>query len=375
MKSCIDFELAVILISHGAQIDRLALAVADVLLGWIKWQDKSTPSTFPFPHLILRWSPTESSIVQLIINYLKDYFRQNSRPGLHIVVALFLAAALYYNYTFHFKQQVLDHYWGTWLEVPCYFLFFAIPYFGTLLLAVRGTEDEKCLRNKEFWLVSLAMVLALTINRSSLHMPGVIVGWFDLSQAEAYYWRRCLNNVMRILVLVGSTTIFRQIWHRELPDLYGLRFKNFHWKPYLILLGIMVPPVIWASFQPAFLKTYPLYRPGVLEIQNNWPAVFTYGFHEICYALRFIGVELFFRGFLVLGMVKYLGRSVLLPMVVLYAFWHFGKPFPEALGSVFGSYILGIIALRSRSINGGILIHMGIALLMNLVAFFQLQMK
>jgi len=311
--------------------------------------------------------------MHLILNYLKDYFRQNARPGLHLLIALFLAGAMYYNYTFHFKQQVLDRFWGTWMEFPSYFLFFAIPYIGTLLVAVRGTKDKECLRNKEFWLVCMAMLMALTLNRSSLHLPGIIVGWFDVSAAEAYYWRRCLNNFSRLLVLVGSTVIFRQIWHGNLSNLYGLQFRNFHWKPYLIMLAIMVPPIIWASFQPAFLKTYPIYRPGLMEVQNNWSSQLTYGFHDICYAGRFIGVELFFRGFLVIGMVKYLGRSVLLPMVVLYAFWHFGKPFPEALGSVFGSYILGIIALRSGSINGGIVIHMGIALLMNLAAFIQIQ--
>ena len=40
-------------------------------------------------------------------------------------------------------------------------------------------------------------------------------------------------------------------------------------------------------------------------------------------------------GFLVLGLEKYLGRAVLVPMVTLYAFWHFGKPVPEAIRNNF----------------------------------------
>ncbi len=309
----------------------------------------------------------------LIVGYLQNYFRQNARPGLHALVALLLAAAFYYNYTYHFKQLVLDHCWGTKLEVPVYFLFYAVPYLGTLLLSVRGTKDAKCLRNKEFWLVTFAMLMALTLNRSGLHLPRLILGALDLTYAETEYWRRCLVNGVRIIGMAGSTVVFRRLWHQDQSNLYGIQFRRFAWRPYLVLLAMMVPPIIWASYQPSFLQAYPLYRPGLLESQNGWPAVATYGFHEFCYALRFIGVELFFRGFLVLGMVRYLGRSVILPMVVLYALWHFGKPFPEALGSIFGSYILGIIALRSGSINGGIVIHMGIALLMNLAAFLQLQ--
>ncbi len=36
MKSCFDFGLAEIFVSNGAQIDRLASTVVDVLFGWIK---------------------------------------------------------------------------------------------------------------------------------------------------------------------------------------------------------------------------------------------------------------------------------------------------------------------------------------------------
>ena len=169
----------------------------------------------------------------------------------------------------------------------------------------------------------------------------------------------------------GPVWIFWKLFQKEIPHFYGLRWRGFHWRPYLIMLALMVPPIVWASFQPSFLQVYPLCRPETLDRIHGLPVGLTYPLHEFFYALRFIGVEIFFRGFLVLGMVRWLGRATLLPMVVLYAFWHFGKPFPEALGSIFGSYILGILALRTRSINGGILIHMGIALLMNLAAFVQ----
>ncbi len=38
MKSFDDLGLAVIVVSYGAQIDRLALGVVDILHGWIKWK-------------------------------------------------------------------------------------------------------------------------------------------------------------------------------------------------------------------------------------------------------------------------------------------------------------------------------------------------
>jgi membrane protease YdiL (CAAX protease family) len=73
----------------------------------------------------------------------------------------------------------------------------------------------------------------------------------------------------------------------------------------------------------------------------------------------------------VLGLEKHLGRAVLMPMVTLYAFWHFGKPIPEAVGSIFAGYVLGVFALRSRSIIGGTIVHVGVALAMDLAAYLQ----
>ena len=51
--------------------------------------------------------------------------------------------------------------------------------------------------------------------------------------------------------------------------------------------------------------------------------------------------------------------------------WHFGKPIPETLGSVFGAYVLGVIAMESRCILGGTAINAGVALLMNAAALLQ----
>jgi hypothetical protein len=58
-------------------------------------------------------------------------------------------------------------------------------------------------------------------------------------------------------------------------------------------------------------------------------------------------------------------------MAAAYAVLHFGKPMGEAISSVFGGYILGIIALYGRNIWGGVFIHGGIAFLMEVLAFLR----
>jgi hypothetical protein len=62
-------------------------------------------------------------------------------------------------------------------------------------------------------------------------------------------------------------------------------------------------------------------------------------------------------------------------MVSVYAFLHFWKPMPETLGSIAGGFLLGTFALYSRSVFGGMIVHVGIALLMEILAWWQLYSK
>ncbi|MES1160611.1 MAG: CPBP family glutamic-type intramembrane protease [Bacteroidota bacterium] len=82
--------------------------------------------------------------------------------------------------------------------------------------------------------------------------------------------------------------------------------------------------------------------------------------------MDFLSIELFFRGLLVIGLARYAGEYVLLPMAAFYCTIHFGKPLGECISSFFGGLALGVIALRTRSILGGLIVHLGLAWLMEL---------
>ncbi len=324
----------------------------------------------------------ESDSMGTILQHLKLYVKEYARPGPYLLVAVLLITAFYVNYALDFKNSTLRVYRSAPWNFVFYLIFYAVPYISTLLIVLTNSEEAKRLREGKFWLVCLFILVALTLNRTALLIPAWIIDHAEpalfhqnLGAYEKYYWQRCLVNLVRLAALGGPVWIFWRLFQKDIPHFYGLQWSGFHWRPYLVMLAVMIPPIAWASYLPAFQEMYPLCRPESLGHIHGLPVWVTYPLHEFFYALRFIGVEIFFRGFLILGMVRWLGRAVLLPMVVLYAFWHFGKPFPEALGSIFGSYILGILALRTRSINGGILIHMGIALLMNLAAFVQHQVR
>ena len=93
--------------------------------------------------------------------------------------------------------------------------------------------------------------------------------------------------------------------------------------------------------------------------------------YELCYALDFFSIEFFFRGFLILAFARIVGLQAIIPVACFYCCIHFGKTMPEAISSFFGGILLGIISYFTKSIWGGLFIHIGIAWLMELLAFLQ----
>jgi len=306
--------------------------------------------------------------VRKVRDILMEHLRETGRPGRLAVLGLLLAAAFVYNYTYDFKRTVMNAGEGTWGSFGRYMLFYAVPYLGSLYFWTRGRESGRRARSVRVIVIVLAGLAILAANRIAIAWTVRTVTAAVEDRAAGWYLGRTLVNVTRLLALALPLLAVRRWLDTGRRDLYGLTRRGFEARPYALMLAAMAVPIAAVSFLPSFQQTYPVYRPGFVEAATGWPLWLTWPAHETSYAMRFISVEFFFRGFLVLGLARYLGRDAVVPQVVLYAIWHFGKPMPEALGSVFGGWILAALALGTGSIFGGILIHMGIALLMNLGA-------
>jgi len=179
------------------------------------------------------------------------------------------------------------------------------------------------------------------------------------------YWNQIIYWPARLIVI---TAILFAIWllfyHKE--PFFGLTTKNFKWKPYLVLLLVMVPLIAMASTQKDFLAVYPKMQviSGFLQsVSGSW---FYKLLFELSYGSDFFSIELFFRGFLVLAFVKFAGKDAILPMACFYCTIHFGKPLGECISSYFGGILLGIVVYHTRTIYGGLVVHLGIAWLMEL---------
>jgi membrane protease YdiL (CAAX protease family) len=144
---------------------------------------------------------------------------------------------------------------------------------------------------------------------------------------------------------------------------YYLGFSGFRSKlrVYLLLFLLILPVVIGASRFPEFQQIYPFYKWANRSAADFWA-------WEALYGLQFLSLEFFFRGFMLKALAPRFGSGAIFVMVVPYCLIHFGKAMPETLGAIVAGLVLGTLAMRTRSIWGGVLLHVSVAVTMDLLA-------
>jgi membrane protease YdiL (CAAX protease family) len=144
---------------------------------------------------------------------------------------------------------------------------------------------------------------------------------------------------------------------------YFISFKGVlkHLWIYFGLFALVLPFVLMAAQSDSFLRTYPFYK-----LANR--SSFDFWMWEALYVVQFFSLEFFFRGFMLKATAPRLGSAAIYVMLIPYCMIHFGKPMSETFGAIIAGMVLGTLALRTRSIWGGVLIHVGVALTMDLLA-------
>jgi membrane protease YdiL (CAAX protease family) len=220
--------------------------------------------------------------------------------------------------------------------------------------------------DRDLWVVLVYAALALTVlnyfgaaRHFQQFFPGLTAG-VPLPRVALYalfWWAgSCLVMWLAIPLL-----ILRLLGRR--PSDYGLCLPapSGHLWIYPILFLLMLPVLLGVARTAAFLRTYPFY-PFAVSHPGNW-ALF-----EVAYGLQFIAVEFFFRGFLLWILARRIGDLAVLVSMVPYCMIHFQKPLFECLGSIVAGLVLGFLALRTRSIAGGVVLHYAVALSMDILA-------
>ncbi|MBT3421488.1 MAG: hypothetical protein HOD63_09135 [Bacteroidetes bacterium] len=304
-------------------------------------------------------------LIQFLIDHIKSDFKLN----IYLYVVFFIATITFIAYRYDVNRIFIGHHFGSFKGILAYLSINLIAYYGVAIPLLLLRKKHNILASSAFWILSMSFLILIAFERG-IYQHKHFVSAFN-SYEEGLFFYKTLGNLKGVIVYFIPLYILKLIYDKNAKGLFGLRRKNAFMKPFVLMILIILPMVIWASFQSDFQYTYPIFKPwqfGELFNLNNWQSLILF---EAAYTIDFITVELIYRGALVVGMSIILGKDAILPMVSLYVAIHFGKPLAETISSAFGGYILGVFALNLRNIWGGAFIHIGLALMMEAAAMMQ----
>jgi len=295
-----------------------------------------------------------------LIDYITRYVTEYFDARLYLSTAIFLAITIYFNFYFNFENGFVDSYYGSEIRWVLFFFVMGFPFIVVCLLLYVFDINRTWIRSKEFWLLFFVGFIIISFQRSFTYHDQ----WFQgLASYDYRFIKRVFVKFRPMLTTVLPLMVFYILYERkkdEQSSWYGMSFKTFDFKPYAILILLVFVGIGLASFLGDLTQYYPRFSKtgGKLFAMkhglDNWVSVLIY---ELFYGSTFIGVELFFRGFLVIGFSRVLGGHAVLAMVGSYVFLHFGKPVSECISSALGGYLIGILAFYSRHIWGGVILY------------------
>lgn len=153
---------------------------------------------------------------------------------------------------------------------------------------------------------------------------------------------------------------------KEKHNSYGINFRNRKIGLSVVTYSVLVfiPIIYFVSNSNIFLDYFPLMQSSVDDFR-------VFIIYEILFIIFIFSWEFIFRGFILFGLEKKFGLYAIFIQMIPFVLLHNGKPFIETFASIFGALFLGYLAIRTRSISYGFLIHAIILVSLDLIAFFK----
>jgi uncharacterized protein len=163
-----------------------------------------------------------------------------------------------------------------------------------------------------------------------------IPGWKDTGLSSKIIDRTLLYFVVPMLVIL--------LVFRGKPAEFGFTLGDWKTGCILTLSGIiLIAPVLWfVAHGDVAIRDY--YKPLVSGLPLNT-------------LLDLFGWEFFFRGWLLFGLARKFGSEAIWLQAVPFSLAHIGKPEVETLSTIFGGFVFGWVALRTKSFIYPLLIH------------------
>lgn len=159
--------------------------------------------------------------------------------------------------------------------------------------------------------------------------------------------------ILRQTVLLTGIPLLSLYFFKISPGEVGLSLKS--WRLSVKYAGAVLllaaPVMYYGATLESFRAYYPMWAPAGHSLKN-------FLLYQAMIAVLMFNTEFLFRGYLLFNLEKELGKA---PALVLHAFpymlVHIGKPPLEVPYSFFAGLLFGYMALKTRSILPGFLVH------------------
>ncbi|MCS6866342.1 MAG: CPBP family intramembrane glutamic endopeptidase [Gemmataceae bacterium] len=262
----------------------------------------------------------------------------------------------------------IGRYWEKWIGEP-------LRKVEADALAYRLSDSGRRIDGKTPWVLTTAAICLLVQNYSAHPTDAAVVVSFTLRPLLGAEVANHLDAVLRrwgadplamllwwgihaaLCYSVLPILVLKLVLRERLAD-HGLKLHGVlkAWPLYVMFAVVMVPLVGIFSGTEHFQRTYPFFR--VVAVEQVRADLWKW---ELAYAVQFVGLEFFFRGFLVHGTKHRFGVYAVFVAMVPYVQIHFGKPLAEAVASIVAGIVLGFMSLITRSVWLGAALHIGVA--------------
>lgn len=302
-----------------------------------------------------------------LLFYFKDHLIFSGRKYFIIIILTFLGICIWVYYSFDIHEWLYHSSRKFYSRFFFYLITYSLAYYFISFLYGYYYKNPKVL-SKAFLARSVFIILLILTEKI---LPLHVSLAEKIAPVQLQYYLSRIFWLLKFPFIVVIVFLIIILISANIKQMTGLRTQNVDFKPFFIALMCIIPIILVVSFMPAFIAYYPKYRTTLAAISSDLPEYLFVLPYEIAYGLNLLSIEIIFRGFLIFGFIHYLGKGSVYPMIGLYCFIHLGKPPLECFSSILGGYILGVIALYSRSIIGGVIIHIGMAWSMELFAWLQ----
>ncbi len=303
-----------------------------------------------------------------LIRYVILCARRLRQSWLYLSIGLCLAISVSLNYALQLYRPIQIA-----SQIPQRVLGFALFYgvhFVVFVPVILACTGRMALLRSAGFLRSVSLFWFLVTLYSAVRLNA-----FQLTALFAGEWLffiyRAENGVLQFLLAAIPMTVMWMVSDRRARP-FGITVAGLKLSPYLMMLVFAVPCVFAVSFSADFRAMYPRYFIDQPAVVPDYAPPFKILQFFLVYAVGFIGVELFFRGLALQILRPWLGYDAIVLAAAVYCLIHFQKPLLETISSFFGALLLGLIAMRTGSILGGMVAHVGLAWMMELAGHIQI---